>query len=32
MTYELIMFTRCVLMLRSIFLGALEVFLFPVDR
>jgi hypothetical protein len=32
MTCELLLFTRCVLMLRSIFVGAPEVFLFPVDR
>jgi hypothetical protein len=32
MTCELILFTRYVLMLRSIFVGAPEVFLFLVDR
>jgi hypothetical protein len=30
--FELILFTRCVLMLCSTFVGAHEVFLFPVDR
>jgi hypothetical protein len=32
MTCDLILFTRCVIMLHSIVLGAPEVFLFPVDR
>jgi hypothetical protein len=32
MTCDLILFTICVIMLRSIILGAPEVFLFLVDR
>jgi hypothetical protein len=32
MTCDLILFTRCVIMLRSIVLGAPEVFLFSVNR
>jgi hypothetical protein len=32
MTCELILFTKYVLMLHSIFIGAAEVFLFLVDR